>query len=140
MNSINATAAANLIPFTTSRLADTSPTVPGFASESPSQPRMADQVTWSPGLWWLLFRYEYLFDGLLPDPGNGQQMNTYEKPDSMSCGRELASAQPHWDERQLVNPPPTLATREASDVEVPSVTAAPVSQPSSVGAFVDLLA
>lgn len=140
MNTIDAIAAGSLIPLNTSRLANTCSPAVNIVSEAPTPPRMVDQVTWSPGLWWLLYRYEYLFDGMLPQPENGRQIDTYENPQSNSCGQSLASAHPHWDDSQLVNPPPALATLHTSEVEVPPAAVAPVSQPVSVGAFVDLLA
>ena len=140
MNTIDAIAAGSLIPLNTSRIANTCSPVECAVSEVPTPPRMVDQVTWSPGLWWLLYRYEYLFDGMLPQLENGGQLNTYEKPDSMSAGQELVSAHPHWEDSQLVNPPPALATMQTSEIDVPPAAVAPISQPVSVGAFVDLLA
>ena len=112
----------------------------GGDSTMPSTPpRISDRVTWSPGLWWLLFRYEYLFDGLLPQPA-AQETIIYERPDQTSEGTPLQSAMPHWDHRQAVNPPPALATMPQAAEELPATSEAPVNQPACVGAFVDLIA
>ena len=140
MNTIDAIAAGSLMPLNTSRLADTCSPCVNVVTEGAIPPRMVDQVTWSPGLWWLLYRYEYLFDGMLPHPENGAQMHVYEKPDSMGEGQMLASAHPHWDERQLVNPPPALATMPDSNMDIPPARMEAFTQPVSVAAFVDLLA
>ena len=139
MNTIDSNAAASILPLNPSRFVNDCAPAVDQAPQTSMPPRMADQVTWSPGLWWLLFRYEYLFDGLLPRT-SGQETVIYEKPGPLSDGAELSSARPHWNERQAVNPPPALATMAPTAAEIPPAGDAPVSQPVSVEAFVDLMA
>ncbi|MBG80246.1 MAG: hypothetical protein CMJ39_06015 [Phycisphaerae bacterium] len=107
-------------------------------STTPSSGRVQPVVNptaWSPGMWWLLHRYEYLFEGMLPEQGDRIIVDAnHEAPASnSSLGR------PHWGESNLINPPPAAATLPEPSMEPPPTPAADVN-PQPVGTFVDVVA
>ncbi|MCH2134412.1 MAG: hypothetical protein MK116_11755 [Phycisphaerales bacterium] len=142
MNPINAASAASMLPLPTSRLVATAPCPPASAPVSaapaavaPVPPQgIAGPVNWSPGLWWLLHRYEYLFIGLLPT----LHASTPGAENMDPPGPILESARPHWDETSMLNPPPAAATIVPAPQEGPLVPQA--VNPQVVGTVVDLLA
>ncbi|MEE2906536.1 MAG: hypothetical protein VX527_01765 [Planctomycetota bacterium] len=139
MNTINAAAAASLLPLPPTMMIPPPRavvTTPGPVVEA-SGP--VDQVTWSPGLWWLLNRYEYLFDGLLPQYQQQAPVVIKETGDSDQQATTLESAQPHWDDSRLLNAPPAAATLPPPALSAPVLDPIQVSQPG-VGTFVDLVA
>mgnify|MGYP004124108303 CR=1 FL=1 len=89
-------------------------------------------------MWWLLNRYEYLFEGLLPQ-NQAREVVIEANTTSSSETSNLDSAHPHWNESRLINPPPAAATLPAASMEVPISRPLIVDQPVT-GSFVDLIA
>lgn len=140
MNSINAIAAGELLPLNQSHLTTTCQRMCVNTPSGTVPPRMVDQVTWSPGLWWLLYRYEYLFEGLIPEYQCHRTVVVYAKSGSIESCEPLASAHPHWGTSGLLNPPPALATLPPRNPAQPIGPESCIKQSVSVGAFVDLVA
>ena len=91
-------------------------------------------TAWSPGMWSLLNRYEYLFPGMLPD--QGEQLIVLDHDQSQPTS---SLGEPHWDESNLINPPPAAATLHQPSME--ELPAEPVGvSPQPVGTFVDVVA
>ena len=159
MNTINAASLSSFVP-QANVPADpaTGPTATAAATEAQSPITSVDQVdlsiefdaatprpqvqpvvnptAWSPAMWWLLNRYEYLFTGLLPE----QPARTIViDEDQNQPGSISELGRPHWGESNLINPPPSAATLPEPEAADPPVQAASVS-PQIVGTFVDVIA
>ena len=139
MNTISAIASASLLPLPSSNI--TAPVQPPNVC-SPNDPGIGgcrDQVTWSPGMWWLLNRYEYLFVGLLPQNRSGDVIKVSVEVDHGAEESGLESARPHWDDSRLLNAPPAAGTQSAARVDIPVSQPVNVDQPVA-GSIVDLVA
>lgn len=140
MNTINAAAAASLLPLPPTMMIPPPPAVAASAAPVMEATGSVDQVTWSPGLWWLLHRYEYLFDGLIPQNQQQASVVIHETCDGEQEDKAtLQSAQPHWDDSKLLNAPPAAASMPPSPMPAPILEPIQINQPG-VGTFVDLVA
>ncbi|MDG2424578.1 MAG: hypothetical protein P8M22_11420 [Phycisphaerales bacterium] len=139
MNPINAAAAQSLLPLPSTRAIAAPQGANDATTVCVQASGRVDQVTWSPSLWGLLNRYEYLFLGMLPGCQQSAEVIQECRQDGSDDAASLASAKPHWNEKTLLNPPPAAATFTTAEPAVVPSTSAEVIQPCA-GSIVDLLA
>ena len=139
MNTVNAIAASSLLPLPSTEITQPVQSASSCrASSCCDASRFRDQVTWSPGLWWLLHRYEYLFEGMLPTNHMCHQIVKLEH-NGITEESGLETARPHWGESRLLNAPPAAGTLPATPLDIPVSQPVECDQPV-VGSFVDLVA